>query len=328
LNMTSTTYSFSEAVRSGEITQAWTSTGNGRRIPHWFDDDVIQLVAGAGGIISSAADIAKWVEMCLNSGISRHTNTTIIPKSTFEEITTAHFVIDGPEKALFAPNSEVAGYGAGWGRASLLGHDLVAHGGMIPGFASQVSFLPGDGVGLVALVNGDGKHKALLDIQQRVYTDSLGLQENANEVDVQPDYQMPAPHYAVTTKPPIALEGYSGKYSSPGYGAFTLCAPSSDSSYCTQIKSDFASFGLDQTSQLIAAWPRVWSSHLRMTHIDDSKFMAEFTALFPRGFGADESPFEAKGDRQSVKFITEGDEVIGFELHSNEGRVDALFKKT
>ena len=57
LNMTSTTYSFSEAVRSGEITQAWTSTGNGRRIPHWFDDDVIQLVAGAGGIISSAADI-------------------------------------------------------------------------------------------------------------------------------------------------------------------------------------------------------------------------------------------------------------------------------
>lgn len=57
LNMTSTTYSLSDAVRSGEITQAWTSIGNGRRVPHWFDDEVNQLLAGAGGIISSAADL-------------------------------------------------------------------------------------------------------------------------------------------------------------------------------------------------------------------------------------------------------------------------------
>jgi hypothetical protein len=55
--MTSTTYSLSDAVRSGEITQAWTSIGNGRRVPHWFDDEVNQLLAGAGGIISSAADL-------------------------------------------------------------------------------------------------------------------------------------------------------------------------------------------------------------------------------------------------------------------------------
>jgi len=328
LNMTSTTYSLSEAIRSGEITQAWTSIGNGRRIPYWFNDDVIQLVAGAGGIISSAADMAKWVEMCLNSGVNRHTNVTIIPKSTFEDITTAHFIINGPEKVLFAPNSEVAGYGAGWGRASLLGHDLVTHGGMIPGLGSQVSFLPMDGVGLVALVNGDGKYRALLDIQKRVYMEDLGLQENVNAVDVQPDYQMPAPHGAVTTKPPIALEEYSGTYHNPGYGTFTLCAPSSDTSYCTQIKSDFASFGLDERPQLIAAWPRVWSSHLRMSHIAGNKFMAEFTALFPGGYGADESPFEAKGDRQSVEFITEDGKVVGFELCSNEGCVDALFKKT
>jgi CubicO group peptidase (beta-lactamase class C family) len=57
LNMTSTTYSLSEAVSSGQISQAWTSIGNGRRIPHWFDDELNQLVAGAGGIISSATDM-------------------------------------------------------------------------------------------------------------------------------------------------------------------------------------------------------------------------------------------------------------------------------
>jgi len=57
LNMTSTTYSLSDAVRSGEITQAWTSIGKGRRVPHWFDDEVNQLLAGAGGIITNAADL-------------------------------------------------------------------------------------------------------------------------------------------------------------------------------------------------------------------------------------------------------------------------------
>ena len=54
---------------------------------------------------------------------------------------------------------------------------------MIPGFGSQVSFLPMDGVGLVALVNGDGKYRALLDIQERVYMEGLGLQEHVNAVE-------------------------------------------------------------------------------------------------------------------------------------------------
>ena len=67
LNMTSSTYLLSEAVRSGEITQAWTSTDNGRRIPHWFDDEVIQLIAGAGGIISSAADMVRNPCRCCSS---------------------------------------------------------------------------------------------------------------------------------------------------------------------------------------------------------------------------------------------------------------------
>jgi CubicO group peptidase (beta-lactamase class C family) len=140
LNMTSTTYSLSEAVRSGEITQAWTSMANGRRIPHWFDDEVNQLIAGAGGIISSAADMvcdchvvftsllitcqAKWVEANLNSGINKHTSVTVIPGSAFEEITTAHFVINGPERVLLGPDSAVVGYGAGWGRTWLYGHDV------------------------------------------------------------------------------------------------------------------------------------------------------------------------------------------------------------
>jgi hypothetical protein len=44
--------------------------------------------------------------------------------SAFEEITTAHFVINGFERMLFTSDSGVAGYGAGWGRNGLLGYDV------------------------------------------------------------------------------------------------------------------------------------------------------------------------------------------------------------
>ena len=46
----------------------------------------------------------------------------------------------------------------------------------------QVSFLPADGVGFVALTNSDGNYYALHDIQKRAYKDALGFQENADIV--------------------------------------------------------------------------------------------------------------------------------------------------
>jgi hypothetical protein len=64
-----------------------------------------------------------------------------------------------------------------------------------------------------------------------------------------------------------------------------------------------------------------------MTHVDNDKFTVEFTALFPHGYGSDDSPFEAKGGKQNVEFVIEDSKVVGFKLCSNEGRVDALFEK-
>lgn len=57
LNMTSTTFSVSEAVLSGQMTDAWANSG--RRIPQWFTDEQMDLIAGAGGIISSGEDMVR-----------------------------------------------------------------------------------------------------------------------------------------------------------------------------------------------------------------------------------------------------------------------------
>ena len=62
MNMTTTTFWPSQARESGLLTQTWTSFG--RRVPSGFPEDVVELLAGPGGIISSAVDL-----VC--SGISR-----------------------------------------------------------------------------------------------------------------------------------------------------------------------------------------------------------------------------------------------------------------
>lgn len=55
LNMTSTTFSPTEALKSGKRSQTWTASG--RLIPFWFSENALDLNAGPGGIISNVEDL-------------------------------------------------------------------------------------------------------------------------------------------------------------------------------------------------------------------------------------------------------------------------------
>ena len=63
LGMTSTTFSVDEAIRSGKFTQMWFISG--RRIPYWFSEDIMQLNAGPGGVISNVVDMVCWAMSCI-----------------------------------------------------------------------------------------------------------------------------------------------------------------------------------------------------------------------------------------------------------------------
>jgi hypothetical protein len=60
--------------------------------------------------------------MLLNGGIDPNTNTTIIPSSEFDVITSAHSIVSPNGGATAQTSTEV--YGLGWGRFSFLGHDV------------------------------------------------------------------------------------------------------------------------------------------------------------------------------------------------------------
>ena len=58
--------------------------------------------------------------MLLNRGVDPRTNVTVVPPSTFDEMTTAHSVMVGTPSTF----TSITGYGMGWMRTSFQGHDV------------------------------------------------------------------------------------------------------------------------------------------------------------------------------------------------------------
>ncbi|OCH90085.1 beta-lactamase/transpeptidase-like protein [Obba rivulosa] len=321
LNMTSTTFWPEEAARNGKLSQSWDD--HGRRIPYWFDDDLVRLKAAAGGVISSAEDMVKWLAIFLNRGVNPVNNETFIPKSAFEEMTKSYAIMQGTADRK-TPELSIIGYGMGWFRQSYSGHDIIWHTGSIPGFSTQVSFLPSDGLAVVVLANAYSKQAAKSAIAYRVIEDVLDLPRKDWPVnDYSAEYTLN--NYGIPQEPHVTgedehkaplsldLEAYAGTYVDPGYGTMTLCSPRSTSHYCSFVLSDFASVENLGTApsnmSLFASWARVWSTHLRMQHRDGDAFGVVATALFPQGYGANTSAFEIWGAGDStgrVQFVLEG----------------------
>jgi hypothetical protein len=147
------------------------------------------------------------------------------------------------------------------------------------------------------------------------------LQESASHLQHNQEYS------DVTAETPIELDKYAGTYSNAGYGSVTLCDPSNsrNSSYCAQVLSDFAIVDSHKPSQLtsrlltkpqlFAKWSRLWSTHVRLIHLSDSKSVnIQMTTLFTDGFGADKTPFETfeNGEGEGeAEFVVEDGRVLG-----------------
>lgn len=59
LDMTATTFSPVKAMQSGKLTQTWLGS-NSRRIPFWFSEDMVELNAGPGGILTTVSDMVRF----------------------------------------------------------------------------------------------------------------------------------------------------------------------------------------------------------------------------------------------------------------------------
>ncbi|KAI0063209.1 beta-lactamase/transpeptidase-like protein [Artomyces pyxidatus] len=314
LNMTETTYSPNAAHASGKATQTWSSLG--RRIPWWFSEDwQVDLSMGPGGVISSVEDLEKWVQILINGGIDTRTKTTIIPRSSFDTIVSAHTIARGNPVVLREP--AVITYGLGWERTVFAGHDIIQHDGGIPGASSRVTASPIDRIGMVVLANADQKEAAITLISNATLRRALGLEDKFPLIDVSPQEASRSTSTLEPKETPhLPPYDLTGTYLNEAYGTIVLCNTSSRSKHCDKVLADYRTVhGVAPPNDLFAEFRTLWSSHVHFTHAENNIWHIFPTYLFPEGYGRDTAPFSTEEVfGPSVNFVFEDREIVGFGL--------------
>jgi len=105
-------------------------------------------IAPAGGIISSANDFAKWIQLNINKGTVN--SKKYFSKASFNQLTTPHTnfkVRNNGEKIHFKS------YGLGWSLQDYQGYKVVSHSGGYDGMISKSFYIPEKKIGAVILTN-------------------------------------------------------------------------------------------------------------------------------------------------------------------------------
>jgi CubicO group peptidase (beta-lactamase class C family) len=111
LNMTSTTFKRTHAKETGHASQAFDHQY--RRIPRSFYEADMPLVAGMGGLLSTAPDILRWARLLLGG---RANKNEVIPRAVLEECMSAQVLV--PHST---PGDVRVTYGFGWLQDEIFG---------------------------------------------------------------------------------------------------------------------------------------------------------------------------------------------------------------
>jgi CubicO group peptidase (beta-lactamase class C family) len=184
--------------------------------------------APAGAIVSNIEDMSRWLIALMNEG--RFQGREVLPPRVLEATLAP---------AMPAANEDLATYGYtellnpvyGLGRYTAVyrGHAIAYHGGALGGFYSRVSYMPQDGIGVIALVDG-GHCGPLADVVSLwIYERLLGLEptswsERRNEVRLKSKKAnreargKAGGDRVKDTRPSHALADYAGAFEHPAYG--------------------------------------------------------------------------------------------------------------
>ena len=124
-------------------------------------------------------------------------------------------------------------YGMGRQTASYRGHLLTLHGGDLPGFHSQISFMPNDKIGVIVLVISDHSAPLYNVISYNVYERLLGLDQTpwserrlkqrlANKKAGTEARAKAGGDRVPNTTPSHALSAYVGEYENAAYGIVSI----------------------------------------------------------------------------------------------------------
>jgi len=199
------------------------------KIPYYEDTEGI---APAGAIISNIDELSHWLIALMNEG--KYNGKQVLPANVLKATL---------QPAIGLPNvaGEALGYwellnpayGMGRQTAAYRGHLMTFHGGDLPGFHSQVSFMPNDKIGVIVLVISDHSAPLYNVVSYNVYERLLGMDQTpwsqrqltrrlAGKKAGTEARAKAGGDRVPNTKPSHALADYAGEYENSAYGILKI----------------------------------------------------------------------------------------------------------
>lgn len=232
LEMKSSGFTISEMLKQPDYGVPFTERRDSfdlYKIPYYEDTDGL---AAAGAIVSNIEDLSHWLIALMNNG--KYNGKQVLPAKVLEATL---------EPAIALPNTgaRVRGwwelfnqaYGMGRQTASYRGRFITFHGGDLPGFHSQVSFMPNERIGVIVFVIGNHPAALYNPISYNVYERLLGMEETPwtqrlldirlkNKKAGAEARKQEGVGRVADTKPSHALADYVGEYDHPSYGSLKI----------------------------------------------------------------------------------------------------------
>jgi CubicO group peptidase (beta-lactamase class C family) len=204
-------------------------TWDGELVPFpWYGWDAM---GAAGSIISSASEMAEWLKLQLDGGITARGDTLFRPQQGRAMWTVHTPMAVTPASRELYPTTNFRGYGLGWSLNDYRGRLLASHGGGYDGMYSRVVLVPAENLGVVILTNSMtgistaiANHvvDAYLGGPEHDWSAVLLARERASHVR-ETERRAAAVRQSVTgTRPSLPLQAYAGTYGGPMYGDATV----------------------------------------------------------------------------------------------------------
>jgi CubicO group peptidase (beta-lactamase class C family) len=182
----------------------------------------------AGGVVTNARDIAKWMQVNLDSGRISQDRRLYHPSLTSELQAVVTPLRAGPAPAALAPlGANFRGYGLGLFLSDYRGLKFVTHTGGLPGFVSKVTLIPEKRLGVAILTNQESG-EAFMVLTHHILDHYLGAKDTdwlkafAQMRDAQKQQIAEAEKKTEADRakagPSLSLETYAGTYRDAWYG--------------------------------------------------------------------------------------------------------------
>jgi CubicO group peptidase (beta-lactamase class C family) len=265
----------------------------------WYNWDAM---AAAGGIISSASDMARWMKLRLNHGELE--GLRLFSEESSWEMWTIHTPMGiSPEAHRSEPSTHFRGYGLGWSLNDYQGLLVASHGGGYDGMFSRVVLVPEEKLGIAVLTNsmtsvGTAIANTLLDAY-------LGAPERDWSGPMLRSWQSARDRFeerqdrflaerAPDSRPSLPLDAYTGRYGGDMYGDGTV-----------SLENGGLVLRLLPNPDLVAD----------LTHLHDDTFLIEWRHTFAWfGRGAATFLLDSDGEVREVKLDVPNDDLWFYEL--------------